>query len=125
MPHGDITHIEIPVSDTTRAAAFYQRLFGWDIAEYPGYEGYPMWQAPNKISGGGLTQRTDDVTQPVSYVEVDSIDDTLAAVTDSGGEVVNGKTPISETSWSASFRDPDGNHIGIYEGTTSGSGDAG
>lgn len=122
MPHGDITHIDIPVSDTTRASAFYGELFGWSIAEFPGYEGYPMWQAPNKISGGGLAPRDESFTQPRSYVEVDSIDETLAKAAENGGEVVDGKTPISETSWSASFRDPDGNHIGIYEGTTSGSG---
>ncbi|WP_156250052.1 VOC family protein [Pseudactinotalea terrae] len=121
MAHGDITHIEIPVSDNARASAFYSSLFGWDIAEYPGDEGYPMWQAPNKISGGGLTAR-ENASSPVSYVEVDSIDETLAKVTAAGGEVVNAKTAISETSWSASFRDLDGNEIGIYEGTTSGAG---
>ncbi|WP_420114525.1 VOC family protein [Pseudactinotalea sp.] len=125
MPHGDITHIEIPVTDTARASAFYGDLFGWNIEEFEGYEGYPMWQAPNKISGGGLTTRSDTATSPVSYVEVDSIDDVLAKVVENGGEVVNGKTPISETSWSATFRDPDGNEVGIYEGATSGSGDAG
>ena len=52
MAHGDITHIDIPVSDLGRAAGFYSDLFGWDIAEIPGFEGYPMWQAPNQISGG-------------------------------------------------------------------------
>lgn len=125
MPHGDITHIDIPVTDTARASAFYGALFGWNIEEYSGYEGYPMWQAPNKISGGGLAQREEGFTQPRSYVEVDSIDDTLAKVTENGGEVVEGKSPISETSWLAILRDPDGNVIGIYEGATSGSGDAG
>lgn len=29
-----------------------------------------------------------------------------------------GKNPISDTSWWAIFVDPDGNHIGLYEGTT-------
>ena len=53
MPHGDITHIDIPVTDLDQASAFYRDLFGWQIAELPGFEGYPMWQAPNKISGGG------------------------------------------------------------------------
>lgn len=72
MPHGDITHIEIPVSDNARAASFYGALFGWNITEVPGFEGYPMWQAPNKISGGGLVARTDPSDSPVSFVEVDS-----------------------------------------------------
>ncbi|GAA5159710.1 VOC family protein [Ornithinimicrobium tianjinense] len=118
MAHGDITHIDIPVSDLKAGAEFYSGLFGWQIAEVPGYEGYPMWQAPNKISGGGLSPRSDDFSQPRSYVEVDSIDETLATVTQLGGEVVRGKEPISETSWWAVFRDPDGNTVGLYEGTT-------
>lgn len=118
MAHGDITHIDIPVSDTARAIEFYNRLFGWQIAELPGFEGYPMWQAPNKISGGGLAPRTDDFTHPRSYVEVDSIDDTLAEAVAAGGQVAMGKSQITETSWWAAFTDPDGNTIGLYEGYT-------
>ena len=123
MPHGDITHIDIPVSDLTRASAFYSELFGWQIAEPPGFEGYPMWQAPNKISGGGLAPRSDDFTQPRSYVEVDSIDDALEKAVAGGGTVLMGKSPISATSWWAVVGDPDGNHIGLYEGHTDVAGD--
>ncbi|MET4078155.1 VOC family protein [Janibacter sp. UYMM211] len=118
MPHGDITHIDIPVSDLARASEFYSGLFGWQIAEVPGYEGYPMWQAPNKISGGGLAPRGEGFTQPRSYIEVDSIEETLAKVRESGGAVVMEKSPISETSWWAVFTDPDGNVVGVYEGAT-------
>lgn len=118
MPHGDITHIDIPVSDLAAAQDFYSGLFGWQISAPPGFKDYPMWQAPNKISGGGLAPRDESSTQPRSYVEVDSIDETLAKVTESGGTVVMEKSPISETSWWAIFADPDGNHIGLYEGTT-------
>lgn len=118
MAHGDITHIDIPVADTDAASAFYSGLFGWRIAEIPGYEGYPMWQAPNKISGGGLAPRGDGLTHPRSYVEVDSIDEVMAKATASGGSVVMEKAPISETSWYAVIADPDGNHIGLYEGET-------
>ena len=119
MAHGDITHIDIPVSDMQRAQGFYSTLFGWQIAEPPGFEGYPMWQAPNKISGGGLAPRSDDFTQPRSYVEVDSIDETLAKARELGGTVVMDKSPISDTSWWAIFEDTEGNQVGLYEGTTS------
>ena len=118
MAHGDITHIDIPVSDLTRGTAFYSALFGWHIAEVPGFEGYPMWQAPNKISGGGLAPRSEGFSQPRSYVEVDSIDEALAAAEANGGTVTMAKSAISETSWWAAITDPDGNHIGLYEGTT-------
>ena len=122
MAHGDITHIDIPVGDTQAATRFYGTLFGWDIQEYPGYEGYPMWQAPNKISGGGLAPRSEGFTQPRSYVEVDSIDDVLAQVTELGGEVRMAKAAIDAASWYASFVDPDGNEIGLFEGKTGGEG---
>ncbi len=118
MAHGDITHIDIPVDDMARATAFYTNVLGWSINEVPGYEGYPMWQAPNKISGGGLAARQEGLTHPRSYVEVDSIDDTLAKVEQHGGRVVQPKSPISETSWFAAFEDSEGNQMGLYEGTT-------
>jgi predicted enzyme related to lactoylglutathione lyase len=118
MAHGDITHIDIPVSDFAKAKDFYSTLFGWQIAAPPGYDDYPMWQAPNKISGGGLTTRGDDAQQPLSYVEVDSIDETLAAAEKAGASVKLGKQPISPTSWWAVLVDPDGNEIGLYEGMT-------
>lgn len=117
MAHGDITHIDIPVSDMERAKGFYSGLFGWQIEAYPGFEDYPMWRAPNGISGGGLAPRDEKLTQPRSYVEVDSIDDTLAKVTELGGEVTMAKAAIDENSWWATFRDPDGNDVGLYEKT--------
>ena len=122
MPHGDITHIDIPVTDMERAKGFYSSLFGWQIAEPPGFEGYPMWQAPNKISGGGLAPRGEGFTQPRSYVEVDSIEDTRARATEQGATVLMDKSPISDTSWWAILQDPDGNSIGLYEGETDTSG---
>ena len=109
MAHGDITHIDIPVADLERAKAFYSGLFGWQIAAPPGFEDYPMWQAPNKISGGGLAPRSADFTQPRSTVEVDSIDETTAAAVEAGATVAMEKQPISETSWWAVIVDPDGN----------------
>ena len=122
MPHGDITHIDIPVADLDRATQFYSTLFGWEISAPPGFEDYPMWHAPNKISGGGLAPRSEGFTQPRSYVEVDSIDETLALAEANGATVLMAKSAISETSWWAVFRDPDGNDIGLYEGTTDTSG---
>lgn len=119
MAHGDITHIDIPVGDMQRAIDFYHGLFGWEISEMPGFEGYPMWQAPNGISGGGLAPREDGFEHPRSYVEVDSIDETVAAAKAAGGSVAFEKSPITETSAWAVIIDPDGNRIGLFEGMVS------
>lgn len=117
MAHGDVTHLEIPVTDLERAKDFYSDLFGWEITAPPGFEEYPMWRAPNGISGGALTPREEGFTQPRSIVEVDSIDDTLAKVVAAGGTVIQERSPITETAWWAVFADPDGNVIGLYEGS--------
>ena len=98
--------------------SFYGSVFGWQIAEMPGYEGYPMWQAPNQISGGGLAKRDESLQTMRSYVEVDSIADILARVADLGGAIVLDKTTISDTSWFAVILDTEGNQLGLYEGTT-------
>lgn len=115
MAHGDITHVEIPVADFAQATTLYADLFGWKISEMPEFAGYPMWQAPNGVSGGAIV-RPEDAAQPLSYVEVDSIDDTLAKVTAAGGSVDTPKTAITPTSWSAVLLDPFGNRIGLFEG---------
>lgn len=117
MAHGDITHVELPVTDFAAATAFFGGVFGWNIAEQAGFEGYPMWSAPNGISGGGLVERTNDVTQPRIIVEVDSIEAALASAKDMGGTVLLERSPITETSAWAAFTDPDDNVIGIYEET--------
>ena len=118
MAHGDITHIEIPADDVARATAFYSGLFGWDIRESPGYEGYPMWQAPNRISGGAIEARGGNLQVPRSYVEVDSIDQTLARVGELGGRTIQEKTEVTPTSWWAAFEDSEGNQLGLYEGAS-------
>lgn len=116
MAHGDITHVEIPVKDIARARAFYSEIFGWDISDVPGFENYPMWRAPNQISGGALVLQEEGFTQPRSVIEVDSIEAALATAERLGGSVVMAKTAIDETSSWALFIDPDGNSIGVYEG---------
>src|SRR5690606_22391188 len=116
MAHGDITHIEIPVTDLEQATAFYSGLFGWQIAEMEGFDGYPMFQAPNGVSGGALTEREAGFAQPRSGAEFNSIDHTSAKATAGGGTVVTPKSEITPTSWWAVLADPDVNHIGLFEG---------
>lgn len=117
IAHGDITHIDIPVADLGRTKSFCGGLFGWRFQEPAGFEDYPMWRVSNETGGGGLAPRGEGFTVPRSYVEVDSIDETLGRVVELGGQVRIPKSPIDETSWWAALVDPDGNEIGLYEKT--------
>ena len=73
------------------------------------------WAKPS--ARGARPPREDGFAQPRSYVEVDSIDETRALAVEHGGTVLQQKQPVSETSWWAVFADPDGNHIGLFEGS--------
>lgn len=119
MAHGDITHIEIPVSDIGGGTRFYSELFGWGIEAVPGFEEYPMWQAPNQVSGGALTPREETFTQPRAFVEVDSIDTTLTHARELGSAVLIEKEPAGDMGWYAVVVDPDGNQIGLFENAPS------
>lgn len=119
MAHGDIVrHVEIPADDMGRATGFYGTVFGWQIEEIPDFEGYPMWQESDQEGGGGFVQRDAKYPSILTYVEVDSIDEMVGKVTEAGGEVVLEKTPITDTSWYALIKDTEGNHLGLYEGTS-------
>lgn len=125
MAHGDITHTEIPFDDEQRAVAFYRDVARWDVQEYDEFPDYPMWQNPNGLGGGGMGLREEAFQLPRFYVEVDSIDDVLARVGELGGRLVQEKDPVSPTSWVAVVADPDGNQIGLYEGSTDDTGQEG
>jgi predicted enzyme related to lactoylglutathione lyase len=49
----------------------------------------------------------------VIYVMVESVERTLAAIVEAGGEVVTPHTPQGEGEAYATFRDPAGNVLGI------------
>jgi predicted enzyme related to lactoylglutathione lyase len=48
------------------------------------------------------------------YVFVDDVDDTLARIVATGGEVVTAPYPEGDL-WVATFRDPAGNVIGVWQ----------
>ena len=51
------------------------------------------------------------------YVETDSIDALLPRVGDLGGKVGMKKTEIPGQGWYAVIDEPDGNQLGLHEGT--------
>jgi predicted enzyme related to lactoylglutathione lyase len=70
---------------------------------------------PGAINGG-LFQRPREAPNPTLYVGVDSIDSTVAKVTQSGGKVVTPKTPIPGMGAYARVADTEGNVIGLFQG---------
>ena len=119
MQHGDFTHIEIPADDPERARRFYAELFGWSFApEVAGFEGYHVFTTPvgEAGAGGAIGKRGEMAPEKLrTYVLVDSIDKTLAKVTELGGTVVEPKGEVPGVGWYAVLADGEGNEIGLWE----------
>jgi predicted enzyme related to lactoylglutathione lyase len=119
-----IVHFEIPYDDAERSKRFYAEAFGWTIQ---GWGEEPAYQlAATSASGqpgdteepgidGALYKREPKYEGVLVYIDVDSVDTYLDKVKEAGGEVVTGKGAIPNIGWSAIFRDPDGNQIGLFE----------
>jgi uncharacterized protein len=108
-----ISYLHIPASDPQRSAAFYRAVFGWTIggnAEHPSFE-----DGTGHVIGHWVTDvRSVGEAGVVPYVYVDHVDETLEAITANGGDVVREPYPEGDL-WVATFRDPAGNVLGVWQ----------
>ena len=110
-------YLEIPAVDVHQSAAFYEKVFDWNIRHRetarPSFD-----DATGNVSGVWVTGR-ECSSKPglLPYIWVDSIDAVLSMVTAHGGIVVEGSHPDSPGSSCriATFRDPAGNLVGLYQ----------
>lgn len=112
-----VIHFEIPIDDSGRASAFYEKALGWTITKWGPINYWLMTTGDEAGPGaeGALTPREEAPEGVLIYMGVDSIDAAMRAVEDAGGELVTGKLAVPGMGWLARFRDPDGNLIGMFE----------
>jgi uncharacterized protein len=110
---GGVTYLRIPTRDSGRSASFYKAVFDWRVKGNPDNPGFSdatghiigHWQPDLPVAGEAGV---------IPYIFVDRVDDTLWKINEHGGEVV--KTPYPEGDlWIATFRDPDGNVLGVWQ----------
>ncbi|OXM54489.1 VOC family protein [Amycolatopsis alba] len=122
---GRVVHFEIPFEDGERARGFYREIFGWKAEIPPGMD-YTMIASgptvetgmpaePGFINGGMLAKEHTVASGPVIVLEVDSVDDTLAVIEKQGGSTLVGRTAVGSMGFSAYFKDPEGNVMGLWE----------
>src|SRR6478735_3720931 len=120
---GRVVHFEIPYDDADRARAFYEKAFGWQLMSPPGMEYTLVTSGPSGDSGpteagfinGGMMQRQGPFTAPNVVVDVDNIEDALEAITAAGGSAVAERQAVGDMGFSAYFKDPEGNLLGLWE----------
>jgi len=124
-----VIFFEIPVDNLARARRFYRTVFDWKMNEIPemhytqvgtveadtlGVRGTP--KEPGAINGGML-ERRDSVKSPVIYISVKNIDEAAVTIEQSGGKVIQPRTPVGNFGFAAYFRDTEGNVVGLWQFT--------
>jgi len=113
--NGKVSYIQIPALDVARSAAFYTNVFGWSDRD----DGNPVHRSFVDASGeliGAWVTHLAIARDPgvLPYICVTRIDDTVTQIETNGGEVVRPPYPEGDL-WVATFRDPAGNVIGVWQ----------
>jgi uncharacterized protein len=125
-----IVHFEIPADDPERAARFYRELFGWKIDKYEGStdqrENFEYWMVqtvPTDAQGmpsrpgvnGGLMRRMYPGQPPVTYINVEDVDQFTKKAEELGAKIMMAKHPVQGMGWFTQFTDPEGNVCAIWQ----------
>lgn len=116
MPHGKICYLEIPATDIDASAEFYASVFGWKT-RLRGDGQRAFDDATGAVSGAWVRGRPPSrAAGLLTYVMVDDIDASLGKAASSGGQIVTPKTSLDDAGEAyATFLDPAGNLLGLYQ----------
>lgn len=108
-----ISYLELPARDIESMATFYRTIFDWSIDP----------DSPESFADGSghvIGHFVDDIEVagergPRPYVYTDDIDAMISTITDAGGSIVKDKYDEGGSLWVATFQDPSGNVLGIWQ----------
>ena len=112
--HGHVSYLEIPAVDAERSGAFYEAVFGWEIRRRTDGDASFDDRSGSLIGrfASGRTASCEPGLLPYIYVE--RIDEVVERIVKLGGAIV--KPVYAEGDiWVATFRDPAGNLMGIWQ----------
>jgi predicted enzyme related to lactoylglutathione lyase len=117
-----VIHFELSMDDPERAIKFYSDVFGWQSSKWGGPMDYWLVTTGPKEEAGidgalMLRSETDDRLKKSARITigVDSVDEALKKIEDSGGKILMPKTPVPGVGYSASFEDPEGNIVALMQ----------
>ena len=105
------TFIELPAADLPAAKAFYGKVFGWSLTEFgPSY----ACTMTGEVDVGLQGDPAEATRAPLTVIQVDDLEATLAAALASGAAVTR---PIFSFPGGRRFHftDPNGNELAAYQ----------
>src|SRR5579862_1448429 len=112
--HGRLSYLQIPATNVRASSEFYASVFGWEVGD-GSEEHLSFSDATRNMIGAWATDLVSSREAGVlPYIYVRGIDAVLERIKSRGGEIV--KPVYAEGNlWVATFRDPGGNVIGIWQ----------
>ena len=112
--HGRVAYMQIPAQDPRALATFYQTVFAWNVRGGSPHH-ISFTDATGDMIGAFVTELESARTPGVlPYIYVNGVDATLQRIGENGGEVVKPPYPEGDL-WVATFRDPAGNILGVWQ----------
>ena len=91
-----IVHFGISADNIERARNFYHKLFGWKIEKSLGPTEYYLIETRTSKGEigitGGIAKRKKDYQKITNFIQVPSIDESIANVKMLGGKIIDPKT---------------------------------
>ena len=111
---------EIAADDPNRASRFYQNVFGWQIHQWEGIEYWSIATGDANEPGidGSMTKRADPSAgtfNAINGINVPSVDQFAAKVTQNGGRIVAPKTALPGIGWVAYCLDTENNLFSLFQ----------
>ena len=109
-----LNYVELPAGDVAATKAFYERAFGWTLAEFgPTYAATTTGDTDIGLQG----DPAEAPAAPLPVIEVDDLEAALGAVTAAGGVIA---APIFDFPGGRRFhfRDPSGNTLAVMQPTS-------
>ncbi|CAM2011097.1 VOC family protein [Acanthopleuribacter pedis] len=114
-----ISWFEIPATDINRAAAWYGKIFDYELSPFD-MQGQIMAFFPMSegTTGGALIQSSEhepSMQGSLVYLNAgDRMDTLLERIAESEGEVLMPRTSIGEHGFIAMFKDTEGNRVALH-----------
>ncbi|HEX8843870.1 MAG TPA: VOC family protein [Pyrinomonadaceae bacterium] len=112
-----VVHFEISADEPERAVKFYTDVFGWDVEKWGGPKDYWLITTGSEDQpgiNGGVFKREGPVNF-VNTIDVASVDESAAKITEHGGRVVVPKMAIPGVGHLIYCQDTENNVFGIMQ----------
>ncbi|MHA2253989.1 MAG: VOC family protein [Candidatus Kariarchaeaceae archaeon] len=113
--HGNVNHVEIPVTDIKKAKSFFDQVFGWNTDIEMMGPNYGIFDSKGTASIGFpvVDKIPEHGINIVFYA--DDINATLQTIEKAGGKIFKEKYQIApEIGYAAEFLDCFGNRLGLF-----------